>query len=742
MACMVTTPVLEPSGDFPAWLKAQGVNAEVAQAMDSELGIRDYGVLRACVGDGLVRAELLATARDRLPFGFYAVLRQVVKALQGAKPSDAGMLRWDDAAASSPGDVTLGGLVEVLLGLFSGLSRELLLSVQRLGDIDNTGMCAVGSPSANTVVFPENSVMNEIEDYKVNDEGEKNFIPDMGESQAVDASPLIKTEALEGAYSTMDTRSTVRGREPGQVDDPAEAGSARAGDGTWGDAGASTAIAAAGHAATVGGGLRDAHSRLAELLLAAASILQEITHTGGAGVGERGENRRKTTVPAINTAPQIEIGAISGVDSGGGRGRAHHVGGGTQPPLATSSPSDGHGRSQPGISAPEVVRPTEGATFALYESAVRDHHRQATEQTFQQQLSVLTAFTADAGDWGAFQRRFLAYQEMSGWSDDEALRALPATMDDDALATLVSAPRSRRSTLQAALQLMATVYWPPSVSRHHFHEWRKGAKEMPLAYRTALLALAKAAFPRMDCEGIDAMVTEKLLVLAQELGIVVLAADDADICSLRVAKNIHNHEVLKRNRPLITAASTSERSEPQDAQPSEEVFAATRLGDWRSGGRQPQYPARKLEQPRPSSALVTCYKCGLRGHVASGCRAPRLRAPGPRPDDAQASKSSQQSPASRGTTPARPSHTLHTTHRAAHDTSRATGASSVRGGAFGRALGPGQWSELAHRVVAASAGSSVVAGSIEGVEVRVLVDTGASATIISDLIYNILPVQC
>nr|XP_032809993.1 zinc finger protein with KRAB and SCAN domains 8-like isoform X3 [Petromyzon marinus] len=199
MACMVTTPVLEPSGDFPAWLKAQGVNAEVAQAMDSELGIRDYGVLRACVGDGLVRAELLATARDRLPFGFYAVLRQVVKALQGAKPSDAGMLRWDDAAASSPGDVTLGGLVEVLLGLFSGLSRELLLSVQRLGDIDNTGMCAVGSPSANTVVFPENSVMNEIEDYKVNDEGEKNFIPDMGESQAVDASPLIKTEALEGA---------------------------------------------------------------------------------------------------------------------------------------------------------------------------------------------------------------------------------------------------------------------------------------------------------------------------------------------------------------------------------------------------------------------------------------------------------------------------------------------------------------------------------------------------------------
>nr|XP_032811372.1 zinc finger protein 32-like isoform X1 [Petromyzon marinus] len=199
MACAVATPVLESSGDFPAWLEAQGVNAEVARAMDSELGIRDYGVLRACVRDGLVRAELLATARDRLPFGFYAVLRQVVKALQDAEHHDAGTPCWDDATASSPGDVTLGGLVDVLLALFSGLSRELLLSVQRLGDIDNTGMCAVGSPSAKPVVSPENSVMNEIDDYTLNDEDGEKLIPDMGDSNAVDESSTIKTEALEGA---------------------------------------------------------------------------------------------------------------------------------------------------------------------------------------------------------------------------------------------------------------------------------------------------------------------------------------------------------------------------------------------------------------------------------------------------------------------------------------------------------------------------------------------------------------
>ncbi|XP_075922080.1 uncharacterized protein LOC116941531 isoform X4 [Petromyzon marinus] len=136
----------EPSGDFPAWLEAQGVNAEVARAMDSELGIRDYGVLRACVGDGLVRAELLAAARDRLPFGFYAVLRQVVKALRGA-----GTPRWDDVdAAAYFGDATLAALVEVLLALLSGLNRELLQCMQRLGDMDVLKFAA-GSPASASV---------------------------------------------------------------------------------------------------------------------------------------------------------------------------------------------------------------------------------------------------------------------------------------------------------------------------------------------------------------------------------------------------------------------------------------------------------------------------------------------------------------------------------------------------------------------------------------------------------------
>ncbi|XP_061433708.1 zinc finger protein 184-like isoform X2 [Lethenteron reissneri] len=188
MACAVDTPVLEPSGNFPAWLEAQGVNAEVARAMDSELGIRDYGVLRACVGDSLVRAELLSTARDRLPFGFYAVLRQVVKALQGAEPHNAETPRWDDAA-SSPGDVTLGGLVEVLLALFSGLSRELLLSVQRL---DASRACAGDS----TLATLENNVILDIDDNAVNEKVGKD-VGSSGDDSPKETLHAIKTEALE-----------------------------------------------------------------------------------------------------------------------------------------------------------------------------------------------------------------------------------------------------------------------------------------------------------------------------------------------------------------------------------------------------------------------------------------------------------------------------------------------------------------------------------------------------------------
>nr|XP_032811420.1 zinc finger protein with KRAB and SCAN domains 3-like [Petromyzon marinus] len=164
--------------------------------MDSELGIRDYGVLRACVGDGLVRAELLATARDRLPFGFYAVLRQVVKALQGAELHNAGMPHSDDVAASSasPGDVTLEGLVDVLLALFSGLSSELLMSVKRLGAMDGL---KYEMPSSGDAVGNE-MMMAEMDRPMENGETAGTPPPDADDSQPNLPVDLIKIESFGG----------------------------------------------------------------------------------------------------------------------------------------------------------------------------------------------------------------------------------------------------------------------------------------------------------------------------------------------------------------------------------------------------------------------------------------------------------------------------------------------------------------------------------------------------------------
>ncbi|CAN0398901.1 unnamed protein product [Lampetra planeri] len=356
--------------------------------------------------------------------------------------------------------------------------------------------------------------------------------------------------------------------------------------------------------------LREAHSRLAELLLAAASILAEISTSEGAG-----------------TSADIQ------------QDTRH---------WAAISHTDG---------------------------AAERNHEAEDDFIFQQRLLTLSAFKADGGDWGQFQRRFLAHQEMSAWSDATALRALPATLDDNALAAFSSARRSDRSTLKAALGLMAKFYVPPSACRHHFYARRKADMETVLAYRTALLALADAAFPRMDEEGQDALVLEQLLKLAQDLGVPINTADEIDISSLRVTTSIQAHKVLQRKQAVVCNAAVASApgpvvTEPQVVSPREEAFTTGRPGDWRSGGRSPLRSARKLEQPRSPTTLITCYNCGLRGHVASDCRAPRQRAMGPRLNDDQGPKSSLLTPASRGTSHARPTCTTHMGHRVAAEESR------------------------------------------------------------------------
>ncbi|CAM9861974.1 unnamed protein product [Lampetra planeri] len=59
------------------------------------------------------------------------------------------------------------------------------------------------------------------------------------------------------------------------------------------------------------------------------------------------------------------------------------------------------------------------------------------------------------------------------------------------------------------MQQKVAIYGPPSNTRHRFATRRRGDTETPLAFRSALLALAKATYPRRDEEGSDALGMEK-----------------------------------------------------------------------------------------------------------------------------------------------------------------------------------------------------------------------------------------
>ncbi|CAN0421435.1 unnamed protein product [Lampetra planeri] len=87
--------------------------------------------------------------------------------------------------------------------------------------------------------------------------------------------------------------------------------------------------------------------------------------------------------------------------------QAYNVGSTDQSTSTTSSPADWHCQDQPADTASEVMRPLEGA--AIFSTTpgdgVKNEHRQlGTEPSFEQRLPVLTAFSAEGGDWGAFER--------------------------------------------------------------------------------------------------------------------------------------------------------------------------------------------------------------------------------------------------------------------------------------------------------------------------------------------------
>ncbi|CAN0432111.1 unnamed protein product [Lampetra fluviatilis] len=497
----------------------------------------------------------------------------------------------------------------------------------------------------------------------------------------------------------MDTRRTTRVRVPG-AEDTAAVGEPETAEDAIEQPGLGASMPQQleeGEPSTEG--LRQAHAKLAELLYAAAAMLDNITRLGAAGSPRGYSSQRPQRLPAISTEQHFETPAIAAAAVEGVVALSIASNGGSTVPAASP-------RVRPAM--PSLLRAdaesSEGDEGARSSSAAAALH---------QRLPPLKEFVGEEGDWGGFQRRFLAHQEMAQWTDAEALRALPALLDSDALATLTSAMKERRSTLRKAMQVLSAVYGPPSDCRQLFYDRQRGTKESPLAYRTSLLALAKEAFPRMDDEGIDAMVTEKILLLADDLDIVIVAQDDAEMCSLQAARLLHANLSSQRRK---ASKAASGRAVAAATLPAEEVCAINHRRQHGAGAREDRAGSSHLQRSSSPPALPRCYNCGIRGHVASGCRSPRQRGTTPQRDAGPRHKLHHHNPASRGTPHVWPTYTP-----VAHSNTAAKGGPMSRTmaptrTALGTHIEPSQWSVLAHRVVAASSGSSAVVGHIDGVE--------------------------
>ncbi|CAN0222381.1 unnamed protein product [Lampetra planeri] len=69
------------------------------------------------------------------------------------------------------------------------------------------------------------------------------------------------------------------------------------------------------------------------------------------------------------------------------------------------------------------------------------------------------------------------------------------------------------------------------------------------------MALAQAAYPRMDDVGLDSIVLEKILLLAPELRIAVHVKDEANLSSLGAAHYLHTELLLQRDGQVAACAT-------------------------------------------------------------------------------------------------------------------------------------------------------------------------------------------
>ncbi|XP_078728629.1 uncharacterized protein LOC144944377 isoform X2 [Lampetra fluviatilis] len=390
-----------------------------------------------------------------------------------------------------------------------------------------------------------------------------------------------------------------------------------------------------------GAAMEETLLRLTELLHATVSIMDDMrcsqAETGGREAAQRprhpaGSNTKMAAVPGTNTSGCVVTSA------GGAMTAGSNVTSGPSAVQPNNAASSALRPSPPGDSC---LQPNNAASSALRPSPPSDSAANAKPASaglpgnecgahVQQRLPELKAYSSDGGGWAAFERRFVSLIETSGWSEDEALQGLPAMLDDDALTALFAVPRAKRATLTDALHQMRLIYGPPSEARHRFDARRKKASKSAMGYRSALLAMARDAYPRMDEDAVESLVLQKLMSLARQLRVAMPTADDDnDFTSLRAARCIKAHLHCDEDTTIATCAG------PPDAQAYDvhsgphQAFAAIESrgsSNWRS---QRDHHQQDRPTSRQDEASIICHNCGLRGHVASGCRVPRRRTSGP-----------------------------------------------------------------------------------------------------------------
>ncbi|CAN0239040.1 unnamed protein product [Lampetra planeri] len=164
--------------------------------------------------------------------------------------------------------------------------------------------------------------------------------------------------------------------------------------------------------------------------------------------------------------------------------------------------------------------------------------------------------------------------------------ASPAAEQHCAIRTADPSPSQERRVASARLADLlgatADLVGKLNVGKPSMEELGLGPRswndEMPLVFTSAFLSLTQAVFPKMEAAGIDSLVMDRLLGLAEELNVALPASEEDDPASLVIARCIQSHLGMKKCSDLVAYAAPADGHEPLEEDESAPVCAAVASG--------------------------------------------------------------------------------------------------------------------------------------------------------------------